>query len=68
MTGRELVNYIREYQLGDCEIHENSKFLQFVKTKHWGNGQTNSVVLWLSDDYLQDVIYNHEGDLTYSKE
>lgn len=72
MTGQELIDYIYKYGLEDAEIlrfdEENLQDGDFLKFAILDNKESRSAdykVLWLHDDYYQDVIFNHEGELTY---
>lgn len=72
MTGKDLINYIHKYNLEDSEILrlndenlEDGDFLKFAITDKKELQGVDYKILWLHDDYYQDVIFNHEGDLTY---
>ena len=72
MTGQELIDYIHKYNLEDAEIlrlDENNgvdgDFLKFSITDPLEHPSVDYKVLWLHDDYYQDVIFNHAGELTY---
>ena len=66
MTGRELIEKIKEHHLEDCEIidvpvrinREDGKCIVF-KT-----GPNEFKVLWITDDYFQDLVFILAGELT----
>ena len=68
MTGKELIDAIMKNHLEDCEViprdifdPNNGDYLRFFCP----DKDTDYRVLWLTDDYLQDVVYNHAGEVTY---
>jgi len=70
MTGRELIEAIIKNNLEDNEIIPYNLFnpnigdyLRFETTKPGVDYE----VLWLTDDYWQDVIAIHAGEKTYGK-
>ena len=72
MTGQELIDCIHKYHLEDAEIlrlDENNgvdgDFLKFSMGDPPEYAWPDYKVLWLHDDYYQDVIFNHAGELTY---
>ena len=72
MTGQDLIDYIYKYKLEDAEIlrlDENNvidgDFLKFSITDPSERPFVDYRVLWLHDDYYQDVIFIHAGELTY---
>ena len=68
MTGKELIDVIVKNHLEDCEIIprdifdlNNGYYLRF----YCPDKDTDYKVLWLTDDYFQDVKYAHAGEVTY---
>lgn len=64
MTGSQIIRLIQENQLEEHYILklnaydlENGDYLEF--------GASPNRILWLHDDYLQDVVFIHAGELTY---
>ena len=64
MTGSQIITSIQENQLEEHYILklnaydlENGDYLEF--------GASPDRILWLYDDYLQDVAFIHAGELTY---
>lgn len=67
ITGYQIITLIQAYQLEKHYILklnaydlENGDYLEF--------GASPNRILWLHDDYLQDVVFIHAGELTYSEE
>lgn len=67
MTGSQIIASIHENQLEEHYILklnaydlENGDYLEF--------GASPNRVLWLHDDYLQDIVFIHAGELTYVAE
>jgi len=70
MTGQELINYIVKHNLEKETLipHDmfdacDGEYLRFSCSDY----DADYKVLWLTDDYLQDVIFNNAGDLTYGE-
>lgn len=75
MTGQDLIDYIHKYNLENSEILrlnnenlEDGDFLKFAITDEKESQSIDYKILWLHDDYYQDVVFDHEGDLTYGVE
>ena len=66
-TGSQIIREIQENHLEknyilklNADDLENGDYLEF--------GASPNRVLWLHDDYLQDVVFIHAGELTYAEE
>ena len=74
MTGQELIDCIKKYHLEDSDIlrqNPNSQDGDYI-TFSIPNPKPEDVgynkVLWITDNYYQDVIFCKEGELTYGIE
>lgn len=70
MTGRDLINYIIKYNLDKETLIPNDMFntyddeyLRFTCSDF----DADYKVLWLTDNYLQDIIFDNAGNLTYGE-
>ena len=70
MTGEQLIGFIKKYHLEkeniiprDISNNYDGDYLRFTCPDE----DVDYITLWLTDDYLQDIIFNHEGDRTYGK-
>ena len=68
MTGQELIDNIKKYHLEDCEILPShggidGDYICFEDEEP----DRYYKVLWITDDWFQDIIFNHAGDLTYGE-
>ena len=66
MTGKDLIQKIQEYNLEDREILERDPTSPDGDYLYFKDDEEDQVsILWVTDDWFQDIRYIREGELTH---
>ena len=65
MTGAELIKAIKDNNLENREIREDSELKFVIDKQPFVNGDVDYLYLWLHDDYFQDVRIFEAGEISY---